>query len=155
VRDTDFDYAFHLAALVGGRLMIEKQPLSVAEDLSIDAAFWQWAKAVRPKKCVYLSSSAAYPIAGILATMDALTDGRGLNLSTCIFTSFIDFAKIAGKELGVSPDLRGTSDMPEGVFARGGDTKLQEQLGFSPIEKYWTTQKAARTWPAAARGKRQ
>ena len=62
VRDTDFDYAFHLAALVGGRLMIEKQQLSVAEDLSIDAAFWQWAKAVRPKKCVYLSSSAAYPI---------------------------------------------------------------------------------------------
>ena len=62
VRDTDFDYAFHLAALVGGRLMIEKQPLSVAEDLSIDDAFWQWAKAVRPKKCVYLSSSAAYPI---------------------------------------------------------------------------------------------
>src|SRR6185503_20423427 len=62
VRDTDFDYAFHLAALVGGRLMIEKEPLSVAQDLSIDAAFWQWAKAVRPKKCVYLSSSAAYPI---------------------------------------------------------------------------------------------
>ena len=64
--------------------------------------------------------------------MNALTDGRGLNLSTGIFTSFIDFAKIAAKELGVSLDVRGTSDMPEGVFARGGDTKLQEQLGFSP-----------------------
>jgi GDP-L-fucose synthase len=236
VRDTDFDYAFHLAALVGGRLMIEKEPLSVAQDLSIDAAFWQWAKAVRPKKCVYLSSSAAYPIkhqrpdhfelltedmisfdsdigmpdltygwakltgeylallayerhgiesavyrpfsgygedqddaypfpsickraiecrndpsmtvwgsgrqmrdfihiddcvAGILATMDAMKDGKGLNLSTGIFTSFIDFAKIAADALGVSLDVRGTSDMPEGVFARGGDTKLQQQLGFS------------------------
>lgn len=205
VRDTDFDYAFHLAALVGGRLMIEKEPLAIAEDLSIDAACWQWAKAVRPKKCVYLSSSAAYPIkfqrhdhyellreemislesdigmpdlsygwskltgeylailayerhgiesavyrpfsgygedqddaypfpsickraiacaketsmtvwgsgrqmrdfihiddcvAGILATMDALKDGKGINLSTGIFTSFIAFAELAAKELG-------------------------------------------------------
>lgn len=34
-----FDAAFHLAALVGGRLMIERNPLAVAEDLGIDAAF--------------------------------------------------------------------------------------------------------------------
>ena len=43
--DTDFDYAFHLAAMVGGRLMIENNPLAVADDLSIDAAYWQWAEA--------------------------------------------------------------------------------------------------------------
>lgn len=237
VRDTDFDYAFHLAALVGGRLMIEKEPLAIAEDLSIDAAFWQWAKAVRPGKCVYLSSSAAYPIkfqrhdhyellreemislesdigmpdlsygwskltgeylailayerhgiesavyrpfsgygedqddaypfpsickralacasattmtvwgsgrqmrdfihiddcvAGILATMDALKDGKGINLSTGIFTSFIAFAELAAKELGANLEVRGTSDMPEGVFARAGDTTIQRRLGFSP-----------------------
>ena len=30
VADTDFDYAFHLAAMVGGRLMIENNPLAVA-----------------------------------------------------------------------------------------------------------------------------
>ena len=42
--DTDFDYAFHLAAMVGGRLMIENNPLAVADDLAIDAAYWQWAK---------------------------------------------------------------------------------------------------------------
>lgn len=236
VRDTDFDYAFHLAAMVGGRLMIERQPLAVADDLSIDAAFWQWAKAVRPKKSVYLSSSAAYPIkfqshdrhmlltedmisfesdigmpdltygwakltgeylarlayerhglhsavyrpfsgygedqddaypfpsickraiahqgepvltvwgsgmqmrdfihiddcvAGILATMDQINDGSGINLSTGIFTSFIEFAKLAAAELGDSPDVQGTSTMPEGVFARAGDTARQRELGFS------------------------
>jgi GDP-L-fucose synthase len=237
VRDTDFDYAFHLAALVGGRLMIEKEPLAIADDLSIDAAFWQWAKAVRPRKCVYLSSSAAYPIkyqrperyellkeemigfetdigmpdlsygwskltgeylailayerhgiesavyrpfsgygedqddaypfpsickraiasakestmtvwgsgrqmrdfihiddcvAGILATMDALKDGRGINLSTGIFTSFIDFASLAASELGAKLEVRGMSDKPEGVFARAGDTAIQRRLGFTP-----------------------
>ena len=237
VSDTDFDYAFHLAALVGGRLMIERKPLSVADDLSIDAAFWQWAKMVRPKKCIYLSSSAAYPIkfqrhdhyellkeemisfesdigvpdltygwakltgeylallayqrhglesavyrpfsgygedqddaypfpsickraiatksesrmtvwgsgrqmrdfihiddciAGILATMDTLKDGTGLNLSTGVFTSFVEFAQLAAKELGKSFEISGTSDMPEGVFARAGDTAVQHQLGFFP-----------------------
>jgi nucleoside-diphosphate-sugar epimerase len=62
VGDTDFDYAFHLAAMVGGREMIENNPLAVAEDLSIDAAYWQWAKRTRPAKTICFSSSAAYPI---------------------------------------------------------------------------------------------
>lgn len=62
VTDTDFDYAYHLAAMVGGRLMIENNPLAVAEDLAIDAAYWQWAAQARPKKTACFSSSAAYPI---------------------------------------------------------------------------------------------
>src|SRR5205085_2029934 len=57
-----FDVAFHLAALVGGRLMIENNPLAVAEDLGIDAAFFQWAATARPGRCVCFSSSAAYPV---------------------------------------------------------------------------------------------
>lgn len=57
-----FDYVLHLAAMVGGRMMIEHNPLAVADDLSIDAEFWQWAKATRPAKSLYFSSSAAYPI---------------------------------------------------------------------------------------------
>ena len=243
VRETDFDYAFHLAAMVGGRLMIERQPLAVADDLSIDAAFWQWAKAARPGKCVYLSSSAAYPVkfqrpdgytlltedmisfesdigmpdltygwakltgeylarlayerhglhsavyrpfsgygedqddaypfpsickraiahqgeavltvwgsgrqmrdfihiddcvAGILATMDAINDGSGINLSTGIFTSFIDFARIAARALGGEPEVRGTSTMPEGVFARAGDTTQQRLLGFTAATPFET-----------------
>ena len=34
-----FDYVFHLAAMVGGREVIENNPLTVAEDLSIDNTF--------------------------------------------------------------------------------------------------------------------
>ena len=42
--------------------MIENNPLVVADDLSIDAAYWQWAKPARPQKTICFSSSAAYPI---------------------------------------------------------------------------------------------
>jgi GDP-L-fucose synthase len=59
---TDFDYAIHLAAMVGGRAMIENKPLAVADDLSIDAEYWQWAERARPAKTLCFSSSAAYPI---------------------------------------------------------------------------------------------
>jgi nucleoside-diphosphate-sugar epimerase len=61
-KDDDFDYALHLAAMVGGRAMIENKPLAVADDLSIDAEYWQWAEETRPAKTVCFSSSAAYPI---------------------------------------------------------------------------------------------
>jgi nucleoside-diphosphate-sugar epimerase len=61
VKDTDFEYAFHLAAMVGGRQMIENFPLAVADDLAIDAAYWQWASETHPHKTACFSSSAAYP----------------------------------------------------------------------------------------------
>jgi nucleoside-diphosphate-sugar epimerase len=59
---TQFDYVFHCAAVVGGRLFIENAPLSVALDLSIDAEFFNWVIQTRPKAVAYFSSSAAYPI---------------------------------------------------------------------------------------------
>jgi GDP-L-fucose synthase len=235
--DTDFDYAFHLAAMVGGREMIENNPLAVADDLSIDAQYWQWAVKARPAKNVVFSSSAAYPvglqrpdhyvllkedmitfedrigmpdmtygwakltneylarlafekhglksvcyrpfsgygedqdnsypfpgickrvlanrgepvitvwgsgrqmrdfihiedcITGILSTMDRIDDASALNLSTGIYTSFIEFAQLAAELCGFKPKIKGTSDKPEGVFARGGDTALQRELGFTP-----------------------
>ncbi len=233
--DTDFDYAFHLAAMVGGRAMIENNPLAVADDLSIDAEYWQWAAKAKPEKTIVFSSSAAYPIhlqrpdhyvllkedmisfdeglgmpdltygwakltheycarlafekhgiksvayrpfsgygedqddtypfpsickrvlanqgakeigvwgtgrqmrdfihiedcvSGVLHTMDQVDDGSALNLSTGIFTSFVDFVKTAADILGFDPEVTGTSNTPEGVFARGGDTALQKKLGF-------------------------
>lgn len=232
--DTDFDYAFHLAAMVGGRMMIEHNPLAVAADLSIDAEYWQWAVRAQPRKTLCFSSSAAYPIESqrrehyvllkedmisfefdigmpdmsygwakltceylaqlayqkhglksvcyrpfsgygadqddtypfpsickrvlaqrgektlsvwgsgrqlrdfihiedcvdeILATMDRIDDASALNLSTGRYTSFIDFARMAAELCGYQPDVRGTSDKPEGVFARGGDTAKQQALG--------------------------
>lgn len=233
--NTDFDYVYHLAAMVGGRLMIENNPLSVADDLSIDASYWQWAKSAKPKKTACFSSSASYPISlqkedsyilleermidfnenigmpdmsygwakltceylarlayekhnlksvcyrpfsgygedqddaypfpsickraiakkgsdklsvwgtgkqmrdfihiddcvdGILQTVDKIDNGNAVNLSTGVYTSFLDFASLAANIIGYNPEVSGLSDKPSGVFARGGDTKLQKSLGF-------------------------
>jgi GDP-L-fucose synthase len=59
-----YDEVFHLAAVVGGRLVIEREPLAVGTDLSIDAEFFYWLSKLKkkPKKVHYFSSSAAYPI---------------------------------------------------------------------------------------------
>jgi nucleoside-diphosphate-sugar epimerase len=59
----DFDLVIHCAAVVGGRLLIEGDPLKIATDLAIDADLFNWV--VRDKhmpKLVYFSSSAVYPI---------------------------------------------------------------------------------------------
>jgi nucleoside-diphosphate-sugar epimerase len=237
VGDTDFQYALHLAAKVGGRLMIENQPLAVADDLSIDAEYWQWALRAKPSRSLCFSSSAAYPVKyqtrenhrllteelisfdgdigmadltygwakltheylarlahqkhglrsicyrpfsgygpdqdltypfpsickrvienkgspvlqvwgsgdqlrdfihirdcvdGVLATMDLIDDGGALNLSTGVLTSFKAFARSAARITGWEPEVRGTSDKPEGVFARGGSTEKQKAYGFVP-----------------------
>jgi GDP-L-fucose synthase len=57
-----FDLVIHLAAVVGGRLTIERNPLAVADDLAIDASFWKWAIANNPEHIISFSSSAAYPV---------------------------------------------------------------------------------------------
>ena len=57
-----FDYVFHLAAIVGGRIKLENHALCVGEDLAIDAAMWRWAARTKPGTIVYFSSSAAYPM---------------------------------------------------------------------------------------------
>jgi len=58
----EYDYIFHLAAIVGGRLTIENNPLAVASDLAIDSDMWSWAAKSRVSKVVNFSSSAAYPV---------------------------------------------------------------------------------------------
>jgi len=57
-----FTDVFHFAAIVGGRLKIEGDPMAVALDLSIDAEFFYWICQHKPKRVLYPSSSAAYPI---------------------------------------------------------------------------------------------
>ena len=59
--NTHFDRVIHLAAVVGGRKLIEGSPLSLAVDLSIDAEMFGWALRTRPECITYFSSSAAYP----------------------------------------------------------------------------------------------
>ena len=69
-------------------------------------------------------------IKGVVSTMDKIDDGSPINLSTGKLTSFKEFVKIGCNILGFETEVVGTSDKPEGVFARGGDTKLQHDLGF-------------------------
>lgn len=233
---SDIDYALHLAAMVGGREMIELNPLAVAEDLSIDSEYWKWARSAKPGKTICFSSSAAYPVRlqskehhvllreemisfdgdigmpdmsygwakltheylahlayekhqiksvtyrpfsgygedqdmaypfpsickraldnagssalrvwgtgdqmrdfihiddcvrGVIETMDRVENGDAINLSTGILTSFKSFARAAAKIVGYLPEVSGTSNKPEGVFARGGDTTRQRALGFA------------------------
>src|SRR5208282_23435 len=50
-------------AVVGGRLKIEGDPLAVATNLAIDADFFNWiARGKKPKRVIYFSSSAVYPV---------------------------------------------------------------------------------------------
>jgi GDP-L-fucose synthase len=58
----EFDMIFHLAAMVGGRLTIENDPLLVANDLSIDSDMWRWAAERKIARVINFSSSAAYPV---------------------------------------------------------------------------------------------
>ena len=57
-----FADVYHFAAIVGGRAMIDGDPIQVALDLSIDAEFFYWISRHKPERVLYPSSSAAYPI---------------------------------------------------------------------------------------------
>lgn len=62
-RVDNFDLIIHCAAIVGGRLNIDGDPLSVATNLSIDAEFFNWVVRAKNKpKIIYFSSSAVYPL---------------------------------------------------------------------------------------------
>jgi nucleoside-diphosphate-sugar epimerase len=57
-----FNDVFHFAAIVGGRAMIDGNPMAVALDLAIDAEFFYWVCQHKPDRVLFPSSSAAYPI---------------------------------------------------------------------------------------------
>jgi len=234
-KNKEFDYVLHLAAIVGGREMIENNPLAVAQDLTIDSKFWEWCVTAKPKKTLYFSSSASYPLAlqtkksyrllkesdinfsnnlgvpdytygwskltgeflaniayqkhgiksvcyrpfsgygedqdinypfpnlcknlimaeknkfvqvwgdgkqmrdfihiddcvdGVIKTMDKVNNASPINLSTGIYTSFIDFIKLGKKITGYNFDIITKKSKPTGVYARGGSTQKQLKLGF-------------------------
>lgn len=70
-------------------------------------------------------------VSGVLSSMDSIEDGSAVNLSTGVFTSFKDFVRTAAEIVGYFPEVTGTSNTPEGVFARAGDTGKQASLGIS------------------------
>ncbi len=72
LENKQYDLVIHLAALVGGRMMIENEPLALAVDLAIDAEFATWAMRTEQPYVVYFSSSAAYPIELPTSSMNVL-----------------------------------------------------------------------------------
>jgi nucleoside-diphosphate-sugar epimerase len=59
---THYDVIVHAAAVVGGRKVIDGDPLAQAVNLELDAAMFAWARRTSPGRVVYLSSSSAYPV---------------------------------------------------------------------------------------------
>lgn len=62
-RSDEFDMVIHCAAIVGGRRVLDGDPLAVATNLSIDSEMFNWIVRGTPiPKLVYFSSSAVYPV---------------------------------------------------------------------------------------------
>ena len=87
-----------------------------------------WGSGQQMRDFIYIDDC----VNGILGMMNHIDDAGAVNLSTGILTSFATFAAIAADLSGYNPKVIGTSDKPEGVFARGGDTAKQKSLGFCP-----------------------
>lgn len=101
-----FDLIVHCAAVVGGRVKIETDPLAVATDLSIDAELFNWVVRTRPMpKVIYFSSSAAYP-AWMQTQDNIINTGGRLREDTITFDAEIGapdmtygWAKLSGEYL--------------------------------------------------------
>lgn len=89
VSEPEFGDIFHLAAIVGGRTVIDGNPMAVAIDLALDALCFNWAVRKKPERLLYASSSAAYPV-----------DLQGKNGAVALKESDIQF----GGRLG-QPDM--------------------------------------------------
>ncbi|MCL6584867.1 MAG: hypothetical protein K6U11_14705 [bacterium] len=55
---------------------------------------------------------------GILKMMDLIEDAEAVNLSTGIYTSFKEFARMAAEICGYQPRVISMSNKSAGVFAR-------------------------------------
>jgi nucleoside-diphosphate-sugar epimerase len=82
LEEKQYDLILHLAAVVGGRMMIEKQPLALAVNLTIDADFIGWAMRTKQPYIVYFSSSAAYPTNLQTMTKKTKLKERDINFQT-------------------------------------------------------------------------
>lgn len=98
-----FDEVYHLASVVGGRNVIDNDPLAVGIDLSIDAVFYLWAaKKSRPHRILYASSSAAYPVdlqeggSSIPLKEEHISFGKRLGLPDYTY----GWSKLTGEYLG-------------------------------------------------------
>ena len=142
--ERSYDLVVHLAAVVGGRQMIEGQPLAVAVDLALDAEMFQWALRTRPGRVVYFSSSAAYPVGLQQATRQAsVPDGKVLRMvekpnDRRLIESDIEFGMIG------APDLTyGWSKLTGELLAQHAEAEGLRVQVFRPFSGYGTDQDPA------------
>ena len=104
-RFRQFDRVFHLASIVGGRAVIDGDPLLVATDLAIDALFFRWVVKNKDSigKVLFASSSAAYPI--------DLQQTVGREGSVALREDMIDFSGRLGQ-----PDMTYGWSKPTGEY---------------------------------------
>lgn len=134
--DRHYDLVVHLAALVGGRQMIEGQPLRVAVDLALDAEMFQWALRTRPGRVVYYSSSAAYPVGLQQATRSTTTPDSGTRLVEVPNTWRLREDDIEFGWIG-APDLTyGWSKLTGEMLAQHADAEGLRVHVFRPFSGY-------------------
>jgi nucleoside-diphosphate-sugar epimerase len=90
----------HCAAVVGGRKVIDGDPLAQAVNLELDAALFGWARRARPGRVAYISSSSAYPVSLQTAGMRRRLQEADLDLDG-----------LAGSLLGLPDRLYGWSKL--------------------------------------------
>lgn len=130
---TRYDLVIHCAAVVGGRQTIEGSPLKVAVDLAIDAELWQWALRTKPRRVVYFSSSAAYPV-----SLQRNLTGMGYQLRE----QDIDFTDIE------TPDLTyGWAKLTGEMQARYVEAEGVRVHVFRPFSGYGEGQDIDYPWP--------
>lgn len=103
-----YDLIVHAAAVVGGRQMIDGEPLKVATDLAIDSDMFNWVVNTEQPRVLYFSSSAAYPI-----KFQKLTDAHALEERELVITGDISepdqsygWVKVTGEKLaGLARDM--------------------------------------------------
>ena len=129
-----FDLVIHLAAVVGGRQHIEENPMDVAQDIIIDTEFFKWVIKTKPKKVIYFSSSAVYPL-------HLQTKEDHIKLSE----DKLDFKK----NIGI-PDLTyGWSKLNGEYLARLAHSKYNiDIVCYRPFSGYGETQDSSYPFPA-------
>lgn len=63
-----YDLTIHCAAIIGGRVRIDGNPVELAENIELDTLYARWLARVRPRHAIYLSSSAVYDVEDQLAS---------------------------------------------------------------------------------------
>ncbi len=106
----DYDLVVHAAAVVGGREVIDGNPIAQAANLELDAAMFQWAVQRQPGRVIYLSSSAAYPV-DLQDTIGRSLDERDLDLSVAAPVRMPDqlygWTKVTGELLARNARAKG------------------------------------------------